>query len=51
MGESEAEVAFVRDTLKKNGYSEKAIEEVLKWYGYSSKAKDAAVTKGIERKL
>jgi len=50
VGESAADIASIRDTLKKKGYSKKAIEEVLKWYGTSSKAKDAAGTKGTVRK-
>jgi hypothetical protein len=46
VGESEAEVASVRDTLKKNGYSEKAIEEVLKWYGSSPRQRTPQKQKG-----
>jgi hypothetical protein len=30
-------VSSIKDTLKKRGYSEKAIEEILVWYGLSTR--------------
>jgi hypothetical protein len=38
VGDSAADVSSIREILKKGGYSEKAIEEVLKWYDSPPKA-------------
>jgi DNA-binding transcriptional MerR regulator len=46
VGESAADIASIRDTLKKKGYSEKAIKEVLKWYDSSPKAETPQENKG-----
>ena len=39
MGKDAADVASIPQALKKKGYSEKAIVEVLKWYDSSSRVK------------